>query len=717
MELYNAPAESKYITGLTQWFQMPRDNGQTSTALAISKKQGDNLNSGYTILITLLFAAIGKILVPLIGVALLPLQDNGNRHAILVAFLNTGDPISALSVMVKYQWKLLFKIKITCKHRDWRTFWRVTLLCLVQFAILATSTAAGIVIPVKLLMGNMARVNPSAIFYPSILATNSTALQREANDRLVRAAAFRAIGTVEFLEDVLGKEIQFGENILQVGADGQPEISFDYSYNLTGIDFGLQRAPGLRHTASGHCQTEYTWHQDSSNSTHDIYWLWGNSSMERIVPIPGGGNYSPPRANFETPPSNIADAKSTGSVRFSILPYTAGRRSRVEFNQTQPWYVTEDLYDPITNSRYVVKAKRPAISCYHNTSWHYGKSMVNSTPNLDKLVQNGLKVAPFWLNTVFIREFTSVPPIVTMSRGLGYSNLASFSEGFSIANRVENSAANLQNDLKYLVMGSFIYSREVIRNTVMLSPNREGLINAAEVNGVVPDETADFVLESPDIQTISCKWLIMTPALTLVAWLIALNLHNILSIMPHIFNKLFIDKFTSRTVGFSAVQLYRYLDEQLSGQRRWDGRLSSAPYIGLVDLEKKNGGENGCLSEGQKVSVPVSAQYPASGVVDLKLRSTVMGYDNENSDYKESKYAAPKLFRLYPCSGPAAAASSNSAQVLAEIKETKTPIITTEASPPDEKYELAMTTTWDPRHNCENIWKSVCENSKGKFVE
>jgi hypothetical protein len=717
MDLYTQPAESKYILGLTRWFQMPQENGKTIPALAVSQNQSNYWNSGYTILIMLLFGAVGQIVFGWVA-TWFPLKNNGNRHAILVTFLNTSDPIAALLVLGLYQWRLLFRIKTKPDgaqwiDRDWTTLGLTTVLWLIVFMVFGASFAAGIVIPSELMMGNMARVNPNVIFYPAILPTNSTALQREANNRLARAAAFRAIGTVEISEGILQQRIKFG-NSLRLSSNGA-DISLDYTYNITGFDFGLQRAPGLIHAVSGHCQTEYTWTQNSSNSTHDIYWLWGNSSMERIVPIPSSGNYTPPRANFEVPPKNIADAKSTGSAWFSILPYTAGRRSRVEFNQTQPWYVTEDLNDTITNSRYAVQAKRPAISCSHNTTWYYGESIAKNTYDLKSLVQSGLKVAPFWLDTVFIREFTSVPPIVTMSRNLGYSNLVSFSEGFAINNRVENSAANIIDDLKYLIMGSFVYSREVVRNTAMLSPNREGLLNAAEINGVVPDETADFVLESKDIQTLSCRLLIYIPSIILALWLFIGFQELLLSIVSYFRNdKGFgISKFISRTVGFSAIQLYRYLDEELSGQRRWEGRLSSAPYIGVVDLgdeehKKKHSRGNESSSETRKVSVPVSAQYPASSVVDPKLTSTEMEYDNSNH-FKESKYAAPKLIQLYNPSRSETTASSNSAKGQAETKETITEI------PPqtkdDPKYELAMVTSWYPIHRGKKLWESVQKKS------
>jgi len=607
---------------------------------------------------------------------------------------------------------------------------------MVHATIFGSSTAAGIVIPTELMMGTVARVNPNAIFYPAVLNQNlSTPQKTEAWNRLARTAAFRAVG---FSEGILGERVTFGKNATKV-VDGRPELSFDYAYNLTGYDFGLQRAPGLRQEVSGHCQTEYSWTQESSNATHDIYWLWGEKQNERIVPIASNVTYPPPRANFEVSGSINADMSITGqgTARYSILPFTAGRRSRVSFNKTiHPWYATEDFYDPVTVTQYAVMSKRPAIACYQNTTWHYGTLKIQTAYAYPELVAAGLKVAQFWLDTVFIREFTSAPPIVTMSRNLGWANLPNFSEGFQRWNRLENSAANLVDDLKYLVMGSFVYSREIVRNTALLSPNREGLVNAAEVNGVVPDEVADFVLASSDIQTMSLRVLVSIPGIFLALWGLALCEKRILACFSTARNNgRGGAALITRSVGFSAVQLYRYLDEELNGWRRWEGRLSAAPYIKKVMIE-----ENSKADEDAKtVRIPVSAQYPAN----YKLRAIEIPI-SEGSTVKVAKYAIPTLMPVYQCIGTSnseknAEASGQRFTIINEKEVPPTPSTECSSSYPstistlDEKgrdvsrpskrsgqYKLAMATTRDPKlvdnKEGKKIWKTVQGGVHGRII-
>jgi hypothetical protein len=123
-----------------------------------------------------------------------------------------------------------------------------------------------------------------------------------------------------------------------------------------------------------------------------------------------------------------------------------------------------------------------------------------------------------------------------------------------------------------LVRGSFVYSRELVRNTALLSPNTEGLVNAAEINGVVPDETADFVLESSEIQTMSLRMLISIPGIFLALWLLALCEKHVLAWGSSVQSEgRGGTAFITRSVGLSAVQLYRYLDEGLNGRRGWEG--------------------------------------------------------------------------------------------------------------------------------------------------
>lgn len=108
MDLYSKPSEDLYITGITNWFWMPTGN-TTRPAVAVTKNQGELWNSGYTLLVVLMFPAIGKINDLLL--ALFPLDSNGNRVAMLVAHYNNADPFSGTFML-----RILQPITTTLPH-------------------------------------------------------------------------------------------------------------------------------------------------------------------------------------------------------------------------------------------------------------------------------------------------------------------------------------------------------------------------------------------------------------------------------------------------------------------------------------------------------------------------------------------------------------------------------------------------------------------------
>jgi len=753
MDLYSKPQPTMYNVGLRYRFMMPVDGGDSIPAVAVSKRAGQYYNSGYTIMLVFLSAMVGKILMDLV-ITHFPLRGNGNRHAMLTAFINVAEPIAAMLVFGSYVWKLLFTIKsvpapsgteeaestppstketvpnpLDTKEtdpttpdtggRDWKTFGLAAFLFFFQLLVFAGGNTAGIIIPTELLMGNVAIVNPSAIFFPAV-GGGTTTRSHEAHARLTTVAAFQAIGTVQYSEGTLRERVTFGQNPITVDADGRANLQFDYRYNLTGYDFGLQNAAGLEHHVTGHCQTEYDWLQPESNSTHDIYHLWGDSSLSRTVPIPGSDAYIAPRASFTSRTPNINAsielARSEGTVRFSILPHTAGRRSLHEFDDTHPWYVTEPGRDNITVTDFIVRSKRPAISCVQTTKWSFQKFSV-STMNIRQLAAvqpTGLKVADFWLDTVFPREFGGSPPLVEMSNSLGNSNLAGFSQIFTTFGRIDNSAATLESDLQNLVMGSFVYSREVVRNTATLSPNVDGIENVAQVNGTVPVATADFVLESPDVQTLSLRVLIAVPLVMLLLCLWILFRKQVLSTIARRLNKRIGTRLITRSTGLSAVQLYRYLDEEINGLRRWEGRLGDTPYIKVVPCD-----EIGHYDiKSQAMRIPVSAQDNENGA---PLTSVVVNVEAESRETEQhellsalaSKYAIPRKIPLYrPKPAPEKTTNCAASTTAATAAPEGTPsaddkieglkVIAKEVSDPPlsaipGKYELAMVSAWRPK--------------------
>jgi len=524
----------------------------------------------------------------------MPLNRNANRHAILVAFYNTSDPISAILLMARYQLRLVFDIPGPNGRIDWRTFLITTILLCTQIGIIIGSLVAGVLVPTKLFIGNVAPVNPNVIYVPKVVSLppqNSNTISL-----FERSAALRALVTVDYARESLKKKVKFDVNLARNDTIGRPQISFDYAYNLTGYDFGLQRVPSLLHIVTGHCETQYDWYQPgASTQTQDTYWLWGNSSMVRQVEITP---FLPAYAQFEVHPDS-QDLKVTGKSFYSILPQIAGRRIFIDYDNKgyDQWYTAV-----LDNHTYIdsIPAGRPAIACEHHTSWSYGKPKAKTMFDLRKLVDSQrLNLAPFLIDTVFARQFAIVPSIVLLSNQLGEENLGGLSQWLTYWRRIQNREYNyrfaymkgmehnisLVGDLERLVLASYVHSREFLRNTVLLRSivDTDAIQNAAESEDErVPDEYAVFGVESPEIQTMSRTVLLVIPMLLPLLWICVFFYRRIMKSV-HTPDQHRRSQFAALSVGLSSVHLYMYLDQGIqdnAGQphRRWEGRSSSAPY-------------------------------------------------------------------------------------------------------------------------------------------
>jgi hypothetical protein len=625
MDLYSNPPESLYQLGITKWFQMP-ENDYTIPAVAVPKDEGDLWNSGYTLLITVMFAAIGKLVTDLV-ISLFPLRSNGNRAAMLVTYYNTGDLVTSTFLMASYARKIYFRVRKDEGVRDWGTFILALMLFSLSLSLFTASLAAGLLIPTNLLMGTMARVSPGAIFYferplGSDLVNEASSnpdsrdqaveLLFEALQRFNHHAATRAYGTVEQNRRAIEEKTNFNYIELPV-TNGNRGFKFEYGWEITGLDLGLQRDPELKQTVTGECETQFDWYnEEKSTSELDYYTLFKGTTYEFPVgPRLNGAVH--PKASFI-----LAEAEELveGEQVFAIVPQFAGRLS-VHAMENDLWYSTDRTNETGSDAgpQYIIRRSPPALLCTEKLLWEY-HNLVVPTNQLEKAAQIGMKLSKFWWNKVFTREFGDAPKTLQIGRSLATLSLGSLSQGFTENNFINTPVANSTGDFRDWILTSYVGSREAIRNTALLQVDRTGLENLATYDDdgnptgkPVPDELADFVLESSEVTTLSLRVMLSIPCIFLVLWFIV-------GIRRHIFNLNGMaanntskrSKFVARSAGLSAVQLYRFLDEEICGKRRWDGRMSDTPFI--ADISVNQNVPEKCLKGQSPFDViPVSAQY------------------------------------------------------------------------------------------------------------
>lgn len=587
---------------------MPLANGQSQTVIAVTTKEANYWIIAYTILLTSIFAAIAKLISGLI-LTYAPLRGRGNRHVALVTYFNAGSPLTAATQMVQYAYLAAGGSLRAGKWAvNWDTFRFSMILCSIAVANIVTSQVSKFVVGGnKLVVRHAARANPSAMFYPTNVPASAADLSFQLVQPLRAAAAYQALGRLESSQANLDKALKI---TLTDGssADG-PTFQLEYSYTITGADFGLQLANGLNFHVFGHCETRWDWVERFSNNS-DGYPLWGLGDWETNPTYDTAWvdkeKDNPPWVNISPSNDTLEIIKAKRSFAFALVPNVSHRKSPVP-NTVDPWYMTEDNPpDNLTSSKdvptpYRVRRARPPISCYQNDTWSLGNARVHHVDDLHTLP--GLELSDFMRNTLFPIELAA-PAIIQVGNNLGYAQLSSSQEQTVNQKFIYASRCNASRDIQRLVQVSFLASREVVRNTVLLYSTLQGqtvLNNSAAVNGAVPDAYADFILESKDVAALSVPTLLTVPIICALLWFIILIRGKLNYGMMKAKNTGALSRHNLRMIALQASQLYRYLDEQISGKCRWSGRTTMTPFI--QDIEDDCPEDDGSSIEELPVSV------------------------------------------------------------------------------------------------------------------
>ncbi|KAF8538683.1 hypothetical protein BDD12DRAFT_841471 [Trichophaea hybrida] len=211
----------------------------------------------------------------------------------------------------------------------------------------------------------------------------------------------------------------------------------------------------------------------------------------------------------------------------------------------------------------------------------------------------------------------------------------------------------------------------------------------------------------------SVKVLIATPAVCLILW-VFIGLKGTCIFTNYwckIKNDSFRARYIQRTIAFSSIQLYRYLDEELSGERRWKDRLSFYPFV-----EDSNTKYTRRHSEFEVAPVSAQVTTPNSGPI---ARYSKAIYEEDAAHYFSSDdpsfetvdqtkplvyvtpFARPALVPLHQRSFSSpepstrksfTSVSSTPSFSFSAANRRPTSHYTTR----DDKFELAMTRHWRP---------------------
>jgi len=500
MDIYTNPQNHTYVTGITKFFLMPTDSGGIP-AVAVSQRASVYVSGAYTILMFLIFM-VGWNLILVVIMAFQSASDQ-HRDTPLVALWNSGESMGAMMLLSSYGKGVI--------HRDtkvggmkWESGdlkWGLPLVFL-ALAMVLGKAAAGVLVPAQLAMGNVAPVAKDAIFYPDVASNtqdNHNSSATAGLDSLKVPSALRALGAIEVAEDRALKRVLIDH---ETSGDS---ARLSYDYNVTGVDMGLQSDPKLKLMVKGSCRTDDTWLLNSTDQGDTYRLFGGNDTLEVKYQTEVG---LPPMVNFQI----NTNAGGGSNVSYAMIPNTGGLYSHT--SGQDPWYATDKGGENVS-AAYQVRRKRPALSCWEAKTWHLNGKEVDGS-KLDTLP--GLKLHKLWVRKVFPSEFRD-PRVVTVGKAAGPFALKSASYAEAPEFILDAGASTIVQDLKRLVLASWVSSGGVLRDTTTYNRGQMGNLAEGE-KGDVEAGSAKFVLRSGDVVTFSVRVLISVPAVLLFLFLV-----------------------------------------------------------------------------------------------------------------------------------------------------------------------------------------------------
>jgi hypothetical protein len=282
---------------------------------------------------------------------------------------------------------------------------------------------------------------------------------------------------------------------------GEPMYEANYSYTITGVDFGLQRLPDLVLEVEGSCNTEYNWYRGFNETLQkDNYALFGNDSNPAFARTQEG----------QRPFAKVVLGSCGGDAKCSFALITTSLWSPSFTEGSDPWYRTEAVEKDSSLFPYRVMTGRPALSCWEESHMSYRGGQKK---RISKLAE--LDLIPAGLREVF-ENTISIPVITLLIQNLGTSSLKSALS--SIGKLIDAESARIDDDLTRLLLGAYVFTRNVLAETTMFDRRHEDELPNHVFNKAAKqykEGVSDFVIYGSDVAALDLTLLTLIPVLAL----------------------------------------------------------------------------------------------------------------------------------------------------------------------------------------------------------
>lgn len=484
---------SDYV--LMKRFQMPTEGGSRA-AIAVTAKASKIVLSFYTLMVSVTILQLWYLFV-LAGIALAYRSKKLTRnHAVanVTIWNSQASPLSIVKAMFDYRSHI----------PKYASLW-----ALAAFVAWAGALALSLLISRYLILGTAGPVKQTSIYFPT----------RPTEELSLNVARWHALKAPQYLRAIASLEPH-----LLAGGDKLASFTskFDavkmksrhwrelddtmyeanYSYTITGTDFGLQHLSNLAVDVEGSCRTEYSWYKGWDNEEkEDVYEIFGkNRTATRMTERPFASTYSGGACNGKA------------RCHFAVVVNTLLRPSFTA-QANDPWYLTEAGSNR-TSVPFRVKRGRPPLSCWEDSYISYDGGEKKRIRKIREL-----NAIPRGLGEVFANTVT--PPVVALlTQNLGPSSLKSaLTSGSTL---IDAGSATIDGDLERITLGAYVYTKNALAEMTQFDRQWEKDIPNLAYNYTAnkyKEGVADFVIYGSNVAALDLSVLVLVPALALILFL------------------------------------------------------------------------------------------------------------------------------------------------------------------------------------------------------
>jgi hypothetical protein len=471
------PRNSYYLWRI---FVFPTDHGSVP-AVAIPSSWRESVTGLYSSMVGIIFIGIWVLII-----AIIHRRHKGRAPIYRVAFHEEARFLKFRAWVFDPNWPK--------RRSSWG--WMAAV-----FIVWITNMGIGPALVSQLVLGEGAPANGNKLFFPQEWSNISVPNNVQKQNNILKPSVLRALSITELgIPDAVDR-VQLNQLNLGQRADGQQILQFDYSYNLSARDFGMQHFSNLGFTVQGSCYTEYGWLQGGGK--HNAYFLWNNQTNPWRNITLSQQQLAVPRALFYSGDSSSIGVEQyiASNQTYAVLVSTAGKYSFTP--STDPWYLTDA--DP-THSKPVAD-DRPPLSCWEINAWTWGDTEIGDT--WDFIYNKPNLAIPTIVRDVLYSALWQ-PGIISTGQNLDTINLAVADQ--DLLQSFDAGSGSIFKDLHRLLVTTFIWNTNIFFDMTLYNASTgygiQNLILLQDRAAV-----ADFIVYTPDATAMSLVFIIVVPCL------------------------------------------------------------------------------------------------------------------------------------------------------------------------------------------------------------